>query len=69
MTSERTSDGHAFCCDKCGDVLDPPKLGRGSAPRDWHESWEEAKRLGWKASKGPPRNGRDGEWRHHCPTC
>jgi hypothetical protein len=63
MTSSRERNGFAFCCDVCGDVIDPPTLGRGSAPRDFEESLTEAKAKGWRAV-----NIR-GEWQHLCPDC
>jgi hypothetical protein len=65
MTSERSRDGVTFCCDVCGELLEPAKLGRGSAPRDWQESWQDAKAQGWRAVK----NSRGGEWSHRCPAC
>ena len=63
MSSERNSDGFVFSCDYCGEVFTPPKLGRGSSPRDWQESWQEAKEAGWRAQKWK------GDWEHRCPNC
>ena len=64
MTAEKSTDGFTFCCDSCGEVLDPPKLGRGSAPRDFQESWADAKAKGWRAIK----NNRE-QWEHRCAEC
>ena len=64
MTAEKGSDGHTFICDECGQFLAPPKLGRGSEPRDWKESWQDAKAQGWRAVKGSR-----GEWGHRCSDC
>jgi hypothetical protein len=64
MTSSSCRDGFEFSCDDCGTVWSPPKLGRGSAKRDFMESWELAKDEGWRAFKGA----RD-EWQHRCPEC
>ncbi len=64
MTASKTKDGFEFCCDSCGEIIDPPKLGRGSEPRDFHESWADAKAKGWRAVKDSR-----GEWCHECPTC
>ena len=64
MTAEKSSDGFTFCCDKCGEVLDPPKLGRGSAPRDFMESWADAKDKGWRAVIL-----NCGTLEHRCPDC
>lgn len=61
MTSTPCSNGHEFSCDWCGEVLEPPRLGLGSEARDFLESWEDAKRKGWRAVK----DGRD--WKHKCP--
>jgi predicted RNA-binding Zn-ribbon protein involved in translation (DUF1610 family) len=63
MTSAKATDGFEFQCDVCGEVIDPPRPGLGSAPRDFMESWEEAKAKGWRAVKV-----RDG-WEHKCPKC
>jgi hypothetical protein len=64
MTSQLTKDGFEFSCDACGEVWSPPKLGRGSAPRDFHESWEEAKSAGWRTIQN-----KRGEWEHLCSNC
>lgn len=63
MTSSQERNGFAFECNACGEVIDPPTLGRGSAPRDFQESWTEAKAKGWVARK----SGND--WQHICPDC
>lgn len=63
MSSERGSSGFQFICDSCGEVFTPPKLGRGSASRDWSESWQEAKSEGWRAVKVWDK------WEHRCRTC
>lgn len=64
MSSERTSAGFEFCCDKCGEVRTPGKLGLGSAKRDFKEEWADARDDGWRAVKGG-----DDEWTHRCPDC
>jgi hypothetical protein len=64
MTSQRVRDGFEFACDVCGQVWTPPALGRGSEARDFQESWQEAKREGWRAVKSG-----GGEWEHRCPEC
>jgi hypothetical protein len=63
MSSESRKDGTEFFCDLCGDVIEPPRLGRGSAPRNFQESWEEAKEAGWRAVKSGEH------WLHRCPSC
>lgn len=63
MTSSRERNGFAFECDACSEVLGPPALGRGSAPRDFEESLAEAKAKGWRAVKVGD------EWEHRCPDC
>ena len=70
MSSERTSDGFEFSCDKCGEVHKPPRLGRGSDGRSWHEAWELAKADGWRAIKVRSGTGKDEwEWEHACREC
>ena len=64
MTSTKTSNGFEFSCDSCGEVWSPPRMGRGSASRDFLESWEDAKKDGWRAKKSPK-----GEWLHYCEDC
>lgn len=63
MTSARTKDGFEFSCDVCGETIDPPRLGRGSEPRDYLESFEEAKAKGWRAVKTAKG------WEHRCGDC
>jgi hypothetical protein len=64
MTSSACRDGIEFSCDTCDEVWTPPRLGRGSEPRDWNESWNAAKAAGWRAIKN-----KRGEWEHACPEC
>jgi hypothetical protein len=68
FTPTRTTDGFEFSCDACGEVWSPPSLGRGSAPRDFFESWQDAKASGWRAV---PIKGRDKAptWEHRCSDC
>jgi len=66
VTSETTSAGVTLCCDVCGEVREPgrgARFGRGSAPREWAEEWEDAKRVGRRARKI-----RD-TWVHYCTDC
>lgn len=65
MTSYRVKSGFAFECDGCGEVYEPPQLGRGSAPRTFSESLEDAKQDGWVARKDPTKK----EWTHFCGRC
>lgn len=67
MSSTKTKSGFAFECDgkDCGEAFEPPTLGRGSAPRNFSESLEDAKEEGWVARKDQKTN----EWRHFCPDC
>lgn len=64
MSQSKTSDGFEFDCDSCGEVFSPPQLGRGSASRDFTESWEDAKRSGWRCFRN-----KKGDWEHKCPKC
>lgn len=63
MTSQRTRAGVEFCCDTCGEVREPGKLGRGSAPRDFSEEWQDAREAGWRAVK------KGQNWTHYCSDC
>jgi hypothetical protein len=63
MSSERTSSGFEFCCDNCGEVRAPGKLGLGSSKRDFGEEWSDAKEDGWRAVK------KKDAWEHLCPNC
>jgi hypothetical protein len=66
VTSEPTHNDVTFCCDVCGEVREPgggARLGRGSAPRDWSEEWEDAKAEGWRARKVGDT------WMHYCSDC
>jgi len=60
----QTRHGFEFACDSCGEVWEPPKLGLGSQPREFGESWELAKEDGWRCFKG-----RHNQWEHRCPDC
>ncbi len=64
MAHVKTNDGFTFSCDCCGDVWAPPHLGRGSASRTFTESWEDARRQGWRAIKNTK-----GEWESRCQSC
>lgn len=64
MSSSPASYGFEFSCDSCGEVWEPPKLGRGSLRRDFSECWEMAKEDGWRAFKDSR-----GEWQHRCQDC
>jgi len=68
MSSEKCRDGFEFACDACGNELSPPRLGRGSESRSWHECWELAKEKGWCAVKVKSKSGKD-DWEHRCPAC
>jgi hypothetical protein len=63
MTTQRIKGEIVFSCDRCSETFEPPRLGTGSAQRDWNDTWEDAKRAGWRALK----NGKD--WEHVCPDC
>jgi len=63
MTSHTVKGEHALSCDGCPEIYESPRRGRGSAPREWAEMWEDAKRAGWRAVK------RGDGWRHFCPDC
>ncbi len=63
MASSQTKDGFEFSCDACGEVFTPPRLGRGSAPRDFQDSLADAKAAGWRAVKVGDC------WEHRCNSC
>jgi len=65
MSSSLARDGFEFECDVCGDAWSPPRLGRGSAGRDFRESWELAKSDGWGCFK----NAKTTQWWYRCPSC
>jgi hypothetical protein len=64
MTGSLARDGFEFECDVCGEVWSPPRLGRGSAGRDFRESWAMAKNDGWACFKDEKD-----KWWHRCPAC
>lgn len=64
MTATKVRDGFEFECDACNDVWHPPALGRGSAPRDFTESFGLAKEAGWRAFKN-----KNDIYEHRCPDC
>jgi hypothetical protein len=68
MTSIPIAGGFLFQCDECGAEWKPPRLGRGSAERDWHECWADAKDDGWRAVKVKSKSGKE-EWENRCPNC
>lgn len=63
MTTHQVKGEYALSCDGCPETYEPPRLGRGSAPREWSEMWEDAKATGWRAVKT------DEGWFHYCPDC
>jgi hypothetical protein len=67
-TARETRDGFGFECDKCGEEWTPPRLDRGSEPRDFRESFELAKEAGWRAVKVKSRSGKE-DWEHRCSEC
>ena len=71
MSHERTSHGYTFACDTpgCGNTIEPTPLARGSAPRDFQDSFADAKEAGWRAVKVVAQSGRGPQWEHRCPAC
>lgn len=63
MSHQQTKNGVEFTCDACGEIFSPPRLGRGSAERDFAESLASAKEAGFRAVNV------DGEWQHRCSSC
>lgn len=64
MTASQVRDGFEFSCDVCDETFSPPRLGRGSEPRDFQESLALAKDAGFRAV-----NVGNGRWEHRCSTC
>src|SRR3974390_31040 len=64
MSGSLARDGFELECDVCGAVGSPRSLGRGSAPRNFQESWAMAKNDGWACFKNEK-----GQWWHRCPSC
>jgi hypothetical protein len=65
MTVQRTRSGFDFHCDACDAAeFAAPRVGAGSAPREFNACWALAREEGWRAAKN-----HDGTWQHTCPDC
>jgi hypothetical protein len=69
MASSECEYGFEFECDTCHNVSNPPRVGRGSDKPDFMFCWNVLKDRGWKARKGPTKDGKFEVWRHYCPRC
>jgi hypothetical protein len=63
MSTQDTKDGV-----ECEAEWKPPRLGHGSAPRDFLGCLEMAKEDGWRTFKVKSKSGKD-DWQHRCPDC
>lgn len=69
MSTFDTPAGVGFKCDACEETWEPPKLGIGSAPRDFKESYLLARNAGWRAVKVKSKVLGKVDWEHRCSEC